>query len=1181
MTNEICGSGGGGGGKGGGKVHTPTEASDSLRSRQKARIVEILSEGEISGLVAGLKSVYLNDVPIQNADGSYNFDGITLISTVGTPTQEYIPGFSEAESEHSVNVEVVNGTPYIFQVPNRDSSSADAVRVTIGIPGLSSVNDQGDINGTSVSVSIYVQNNGGGYVNKVTDTITGKTTSRYQKSYRIQLPQNETGPWDIQVIRNTGDSASAKLVNATYLDSYTVISETKMRYSNSAVVGIEINAEQFAQIPVRGYHCKGIKIQVPVNYNPTTRSYTGLWDGTFKTVYSNNPAWVMYDIITSDRYGLGQYIDPALTDKWTLYTIGQYCDELVPNGFGGTEPRYTCNLFLQDRAEAFQLISNMASIAHMATYGSGGGIAFIQDAPRDPIALYAPANVIEGRFEYSGASVKAQHNVVLVAWNDPSDMYRQKIEYVEDSDSIAKYGIVQKEVVAMGCTSRGQARRFGKSIIFAEKYESEAISFSTGFDSYKIYPGAVFNVADPIRTQVRNGGRIASATSSSITIDAPIDIPVGETHTLKIILPDGTVESRTISNSGTGLVTLNVAPAFSQVPVQFAMWVIESTNKITESWVCVSAEENFDTGNIDVVGMAYKPEKFAIIEADEPLPPPIQSNPYLIAPPPTGLVASTYLNTSKGLDLIVSWVPAEGARLASITWRKDSDNYESDQTYNNSYTIKNVSIGTYTISVSTTNAIGILSPKATITYNVVSAAVLPDVTGLAFQQPFIDKFASFLWNPIATADSYRIQILVGGIVKRDIVVLDSWYVYDYAESMADGGGTPFRDFTIQVKAKFGTLESGNWASLAASNAAPPVPAASVTAIIGGFQVAAPLPSDSDYAGMIVWASTTTGFTPSDANKRYDGTSNSVNLIDWQPGVPVYVRVAFYDVYGKTGLNVSSQYTVFPLANLADIDTVSTLPPVGPFDGKVVYLLSDKKLYRWDEAGGEWITWVDGSDLLAASVTAGKISVTELSAISANMGTINAGNITLDHAGFIQGGASNYLTDAGFWMGFHSGAYKLSVGNPNGKYIAWDGAQLTLGGDLVATGNIKAGGISTTVSVNTASLSHDLEVEGPNKTLANTIIHMDSSGYIVISISFGMYASGDGSYGVFTVKLKFDAVEIGSIQVNTNGAASANINKIISGVSAGNHVLSLESSGTQGSSYKISASMSGYLLGLYR
>lgn len=1036
---------GSGGGKGGG--HTPSESPDSLRSRQKARIVEMISEGEIVGLVEGLKGVYLDDVPIQNDNGTYNYEGVTLITANGTPTQDYIPGFSETESEHQVGVEIKYGLPYTFNVPNRESSSADAVRVTIGIPGLTNIEEDGDIVGTSVTISIQVQHNGGGFVTKLTDTISGKTTSKYQRSYRVSLPQDQAGPWDVRVIRQTADSSSAKLVNGSWIDSYTIISETKMRYTNTAIVGVEINAEQFSNIPVRAYHCKGLRIQVPTNYDPDTRAYTGLWDGSFKTAYSNNPAWVLYDLLTSRRYGLGRYIDPSLIDKWVLYQIGRYCDELVPDGYGGMEPRYTCNMFIQQREDAFKLIANIASIAHVAAYGTGGGIGFVQDAPRDPIALFTPANVINGRFEYSGASIKAQHNVVLVAWNDPADMYRQKIEYVEDADLIAKYGIVQTEVTAMGCTSRGQARRMGKAVLFAEKMESESISFAAGFDSYKIYPGAIFSIADPIRTRVRNGGRLLSATTTAITIDAPIDIPADVPHTLKVVLPDGSVEVRDVTSTGNNLTTITVTPAFTQEPVNLAMWVLESSDKLVESWVCLSAEEDVQKGTINVTGIAYVPEKYALIDAGEELPAIPEYNPYKVSPPPTNLAVSAYLNSSGSLDLLVSWSPAEGTRSAVVTWRKDYDNFEmSSPIQGSSYTIRNVGVGEYTIYVSTMNAIGIMSPPALIVYDVMSTSVLPDIQFLQLSQPFVDKFAAFQWQALSNASKYLVQIQVNGVTVREVVTTDNWYVYDYAESAADNGGIPARNFTIRVKGKYDAILSANWASLAVSNIAPPVPAVSVLAITGGFQVSAPLPADSDYAGMRVWAGTTNGFTPSDLNLAYDGVNNSVNLVDFQPGIPVYVRVAFYDVFGRTDLNISSQYTVTPLSNVADIDVVSSLPAVGTHVGKVVFLLTDEKLYRWS-ANNTWDTWVDGSDILASSVTAGKINVTQLSAISANMGTINAGNITLDQAGFIQGGASAYSLGAGFWMGYSGGAYKFRIGDPNGSNITWDGANLNIGTNI--------------------------------------------------------------------------------------------------------------------------------------
>lgn len=1034
-TPKIIGSGGKSGGS------APAETPDSLRSKQRARVIELISEGEIVGLLNGLKSVYLDDVPIQNADDSYNFTGVTLTSVNGTPHQDYIPGFTEQESEHTLGVEVKFNTPYTFQIPERNSSSADAVRVTIGVPGLTFIAEDGSIEGTSVDLVVMVQNNGGGYVVKLLDKISGKTGSRYQRSYRIALPANESGPWDVRISRTTPDSDSVKLTNATYVDSYTIISETKMRYSNSAAIAIEIDSEKFPSIPVRAYHSRGIKILVPNNYDPITRTYTGDWNGALVSKYSNNPAWVLYDLLTNNRYGLGKYIDPTLIDKWYLYSMAIYCDQLVPNGYGGMEPRYTCNLFIQTREEAFTLISNIASIAHAAAYGTGGGIGFVQDAPRDPIALYSAANVVDAKFEYSGASVKAQHNVVLVAWNDPQDKYRQKIEYVEDAESIEKYGIVQTEVVAMGCTSRGQARRFGRAIIFAEKFEGSSISFAAGLDSYRIYPGAVFETADANRNNLRNAGRVISATDTTIEIDAPISLTQGYTHTLKVITPAGNVEERTIGVTGNNLTVLTVTQPFSQPPVAMAIWMIKATDKPTESWVCISAEEDHDTGHINIIGMSYRPEKYALIESNEPLPPAPVYNPYNISPPPTNITARASINSNRGIDILLSWEVASGTRATKILWKREDENYEEVTSYNNSYIFRNVSIGVYSFILSTVNAIGIPSVGVLFMYNMNTADILPDIGGLILKQPFVDKYASFEWVDLTTATGYKVQVVVNSLVVREVLVTNNWFTYDYADSVADGG--PYRAFTLRVKATNGVAESGNWVSIDVENPAPPIPALDILEIPGGLQFYAPMPEGTDFAGMIVWGDVVSGFPTDELHVLADVPSNTANVLGLVPGVPYYVRAAFYDVFGKVGLNITSEYIKTPLSNMAEIPVVSEFPIEGLTQGMVVYKVQDDKLYRYD--GQYWVTWVDGSDILQSSVTAGKIYVTSLHTLSAHMGMIESGNITLDVSSWIRGGQSAYRNGNGFWIGYHSlsNTYRLSIRGNSGAEFIFDGNDIAL------------------------------------------------------------------------------------------------------------------------------------------
>lgn len=755
MPKWILGSGGGG--KGGGS-RAPIETPDSLRSKQLGRILEIVSEGEIEGLVDGLKGVYFNDTPVQNADGSYNFADVTLAPFTGLPNQSYIPGFSETESEqyNSVGLPVevkVSPGPIVRTVGARIGSGADAVRITIGIPGLSKINSSnGDINGTSVQFKIEVQHNGGGWVEKINDTITGKTSSRYQRSYRISLPQNETGPWEIRVSRITPDSTDSTLVNETWWDSYTIITENKMQYRHSAGFGVEIDSALFSSIPTRGYKIRGLKIRIPSNYDPITRTYSGIWDGTFKVAWSDNPAWCWYDLVTHPRYGMGKFVSEDQLDKWTLYSIAQYCDELVPDGFGSLEPRFTCNLYLQTQEEAFNVILNIASIFRAIVWGSAGGIAVVQDAPRDSIALFTNANVIDGEFVYGGGSLKARHTVALVTWNDPEDLYRQKIEYVEDEDAVRRFGIIPTEVVAFGCTSRGQANRFGQALILAEQMESDTVSFRAGLDSIGIYPGAVFDTADKNRALVRNGGRLLSATINSVTLDAPIDLSGDLVNTIKVVLPTGEVESRAVTTTGVGLTVLSASPDFSDIPLNFSVWVLESDEHLVDKWMCLGIEELEDGVTFGITAKAYKEEKYTLIDDGKPLPLPPTYNPYALSSPVYNLNAIVYTNQDGTTDILISWQEPKFTREAHLTWRADNDTTFKDTTDGTSYTIRNVRTGVYSIFITAVNQLGIPSIAASIAVDTATARSLATPSNLT--RAFRDGLVVISWN--AVADGQRL-----------------------------------------------------------------------------------------------------------------------------------------------------------------------------------------------------------------------------------------------------------------------------------------------------------------------------------------------------------------------------------------------------------------------------------------
>lgn len=755
MTKLIIGAGGGGKGGGGASARVAQEAPDSLRSKAYARVVDLISEGEIEGLVDGLQSVYLDDTPIQNADGTTNFSGVTLETRDGTQQQSYVPGFSSVENEVPVGVEIKASQPVVRSITDPD---VDAVRIKVSVGQLTNQDTtNGDLNGSSVSFSIDRQVSGGGFVEVINDTISGKTTTKYQRSYYVPLTGN--GPWEIRVRRITADSTSSAIQNKTYLDSYTEVVESKLRYPNSALVALRVDASQFSAIPRRSYDMKLLRVRVPVNYDPGTRTYSGVWNGNFKIAWTDNPAWCFYDLVTSTRYGLGGYIPESQVDKWALYRVAQYCDQLVPNGLGGFEPRFTCNLYLQTREQAYKVVQDMASIFRGMVYWSGGAITVTQDAPSDAVYQFAPGNVVDGEFAYQGSSAKARHTVALVTWNDPDDFYRQKVEYVEDAAGIARYGIVQSDVVALGCTARGQAHRVGKWLLFSEQSESEIVTFRTGLEGAVVRPGDVIKVADPVRGGMRLGGRIAAATASTVTLDQelPADLP----WRLSVVLPNGTVEERLVGPvSGR---TLTVTIPFSSVPQVDAIWMLASSIIEPQLFRVVSVAER-DPGVHEVTALAHNPSKYAAIEEGLALQPRSITVLSDIPPPPTGLAMQESLYRVKDQAQVlvqVSWTEVQTAIAYRLSYRVAGGNFVSLPLTSANYAeIRDAQEGQYEFSL---RAIGITrkeSIPATLSGVVLGKTLPPsDVTGFTVQRRVSDLMIA--WDELQDADLSGYEVRVG------------------------------------------------------------------------------------------------------------------------------------------------------------------------------------------------------------------------------------------------------------------------------------------------------------------------------------------------------------------------------------------------------------------------------------
>jgi predicted phage tail protein len=557
---EVSGAGGGGGGKSQPQtviqqtiIQSPTakqpvEAANNLFSVAFAKTVYALSEGEIEGFPNGIeKDVYLDGVPIRNPDNSTNFEGFTLDSRDGDDaTQTPIPGFSQAENTVGVNVPVTQATGAVTRaITDTDTERA---RVIISHPALQAQNpDTGDINGTSVSYRIEVNSNGGAYTTVAQPTVSGKSNSEFQRAYEFALPG--TGPWNLRVTRLTADSSSAFIQNSISWQAYVEIIDEKLAYPNTACVALKIDARQFNTIPDLSAKVRGKRVQVPTNYNAATRTYTGVWDGTFQMAWTDNPAWIFRDIVLNERFGVKRYVNSIAIDPWYLYTVSQYCDESVPNGSGGTEPRFTCNVYLQNPGSVYDVLNALASCFRGLIYYSEGELYLTQDRLQDPVQQFSEANVIQettedGRvstpcFNYSGTARAARKTVVLANWDDPSQAYSSVTEYQQDDELLDKFGYNPVDLRLIGVTSRGQALRAAKHTLFSDRYETEKVSFRIGAEGLAAGVGEIIQIADPLRQGQRLGGRIVAIDGNTVTLDAVLALSPGTAYTLTLVVPDG------------------------------------------------------------------------------------------------------------------------------------------------------------------------------------------------------------------------------------------------------------------------------------------------------------------------------------------------------------------------------------------------------------------------------------------------------------------------------------------------------------------------------------------------------------------------------------------------------------------------------------------------------------------
>ena len=734
----VLGSGGGGKGGGGGS-RTPTEQDDTLSSEQFATVLDLLCEGEIQGLEDGAKSIFLEDTPVQNADGSFNFDNFALGAVNGTQGQNPIPDATGGiQNVRAVNVEVTNATPVTRTITNSD---IDRVRVTISVPSLQSITSKGDIVGTSVELVIQLQYDGGGYNEVLRDTISGKSSSRYQRDYRIDL--DGSFPVDLRVIRITSDPTSSKQSNNTFFTSYTEIQTEKLAYPNSALVGMRFSSKQFQNIPRRKYLIRGTKVRIPSNGTVDTTThlgritYSGLFDGTLSAAtWTNDPAWCLFDLLTDTRYGCG--VPEASLDLFDFYEISRYCNELVDDGKGGQEPRFSLNLLLNTRDEVYNVIQQLTSIFRGISYYGAGSLVLRQDKPADSQYLLGPSNVVDGLFTYSGTAEKARHTCATVAWQSYDTLGEVEYEYVEDHDAVAKYGIVNKDVKAIGCYSQGQAHRLGKWLLTSERLLSETVSFAVSIDAgIAVTPGIVIDIADPLRAGTRRSGRVSSATTTVVTIDSDTDLSVNLSNspTLSVLLPTGLVETKTIDSiSGTAI---TVSEAFSQAPQAQAIYLIQTSDIQSQQYRVVSVAEGGD-GIVGVTAVAYNESIYANVEQDIALTTRDISNLSTTPNTPEGLSGTEFLyeegqTVHTGFDL--SWQHDRlNVNEFAVKYRIDDDNFTEINTSNPSVTLRTLRSGTLEVQIRAKNYLGKQSSTASATFELVGKTAVPgDVQNLSIE----------------------------------------------------------------------------------------------------------------------------------------------------------------------------------------------------------------------------------------------------------------------------------------------------------------------------------------------------------------------------------------------------------------------------------------------------------------
>jgi predicted phage tail protein len=739
------------------KPKSPTEASDSLRSTNLAKLLIAVGEGEFDSVPTDY-DIYLDNTPIRDASGNYNFPNVKWDWRPGSVDQTYIPGIPSVENETSLDIELRSESPWVRSISNTQLS---AVRMRFAWPGLQR-SDENGVGGYRIEYAIDVATDGGAYQQVLVDAVDGKTTTRYERSRRIDLPDAATG-WQIRVRRLTPNQNNNKVADTMRIAGYTEVIDAKLRYPNTALLYIEFDAEQFTNIPAVTVKCKARRWMVPSNYDPIARTYTGTWDGSMKSAWTNNPAWITYGICTEDRFGLGKRIKPFMVDKWELYRIAQYCDQLVPNGLGGQEPRFLCDMNLQGKADAWSLLRDISAIYRGMTYWAQGQLVMQADMPRaqDFDYVFTRSNVIDGKFSYGSASAKTRYTRALVSYDNPANNYDTDVIPFADLDLQRRYGDRPTELSAIGCTRASEAQRRGKWAILSNN-QDRTVSFKTGMEGVIPLPGHIIPVADSLLAGREVGGRISAVAGRAITLDRDTQAKAGDR--LIINLPGGRAEGRTVQSVNGRAVTVTVA--YSEPPVAQLQWALDADDLAIPLYRVLRTKRTTE-GDYEISALQFEPSKFAFIDTGARLEErPISVIPITVVPAPASVSLSSTSSVVQGLavaTMTINWDAVDGAVGYDVEWRKDSGNWiKLQRTGMTSVDVVGIYAGAYVARVRAVSAFDITSPwRNSILTNLSGKQGLPPALAYLTATPLL--FGIYLkWGfPAGAEDSQRTEIWYG------------------------------------------------------------------------------------------------------------------------------------------------------------------------------------------------------------------------------------------------------------------------------------------------------------------------------------------------------------------------------------------------------------------------------------